>query len=231
MTVMDPVRRIVEVILARPLLAERFARKTSPERIDAFVAAIGLPVPPEMLAFYREIDGTRTIYDADSDTHLPTESEPFADRGLAIQPLEMIVENKSMWDGFAGEFEASSPAQRRERFHLAFWNTAWIPFASNHSNCDWAIATEPCFGGPAGQIIQFDYKGRDFWEIEHRSFGDFLLTIAQLLEDDVPEYDEREDEIRRRLNPDAAFVMMPLPPPPLAERFELPRTPRYRADC
>jgi hypothetical protein len=54
-----------------------------------------------------------------------------------------------------------------------------------------------------------------------------LLTIAQLLEDDVPEYDNREDEIRRRLNPDAAFVMMPLPPPPRAERFKLPRTPRY----
>jgi cell wall assembly regulator SMI1 len=219
---MDPVRRMLDVVRTRPELAQRFARRTSQERIDAFVAAIGLPVPPEMLTFYRELDGTRGERAPDSDTYLPAESEPFPDRGLAIRPLEAIVRAKAIWDGLAAEFEAAAPAQRAKRFHLAFWNPTWIPFACDHSARDWAIATEPCFGGPAGQVIQFDFKGRDFWEIEHGSFGDWLLTMAQLLEEDVPAYDEREDAIRRRCNPDAAFVMLPRPPPPPAERFALP---------
>jgi len=214
-----PIGRFVRAIEGRADAREWFASGATEPEIEAFRAAVGFPVPDDFFDFYRRFNGTK-----------PMEMNAFG-RGLRLGSLESVLRTKAMWDGFAAELETMTVEERRAKAHFGFWHPRWIPFLDDWSAREWVLATVPCFGGPAGQIICFDFKGGSGWRIEHASFEDWLLTMAAIVEEDVPRYDDREGELRRRINPTAGHVSLPddptdparftrphsgLPKPPLA---------------
>jgi cell wall assembly regulator SMI1 len=225
---MDPVASFITIMHKTPERLGRMASGVSEEQLHAFQDAIGLALPTEFVALYRHFDGTRLmVIDEKSGEILGDERTLLPDR-LTLCSLARILSSKANWDGLSRKFEAMSSEERRDHFHYGFWHRAWIPFLSGDGR-QWALATEPCFGGPSGQVVSFDYNGHDYWDVEHESFADWLRTISVLIDEDVPAFDPRETEINRRLNPNAGFIKLPPAQSPAAAdlaRFSLPRTRR-----
>lgn len=90
-----------------------------------------------------------------------------------------------------------------------WWVPGWVPFLSNGAGDNYCIDTVGHFDGAKGQILEFnhDYESR---EINYASFGKWLETTVQGLEQGLLEYneedgvqavDERFDALLAELNP------------------------------
>jgi cell wall assembly regulator SMI1 len=208
------VARFVSVVNADPGLASRFAAGATEQQIKGLSEALALDLPEELLAFLSHFDGNaEPRWNDDSQEYEGEEETLFADSTLRLLSVDGILREKSAWDDLASGYEAMDDEEREENRHRAFWNRAWVPFLTSEAEV-FAIATEPCFAGPAGQVVWFDYKGHDCWEVRHESFSDWLRTVSAMLERDASAFDEA---VQRENNPRWRFIELDTSEP---ERFE-----------
>lgn len=169
------------------------------EEIDAFKAAINLPLPDSFYEFYRWHDGSKS-----EDYH-------YADleHGRYMLPLKHILGEKDMWDDH----------QQKGVFYKwedgAYWDSAWVPFMRIDYWYLRVLDTKGSFGGKAGQILDFDYKSAEGRGITNESFDKWLETIiakykAGLLFSEMSEigYDEHQKifAIQHAVNGEYPFV-------------------------
>ena len=173
--------------LARdPEVARRFAAPVPP---GDFAAEVGLSLPPVFWAWvalhngYQEADGEHV--------HLPEEA-------TWLLSLEGMARWKRFWDDLARQFAAEPTSERR---HWAFWHPAWLPIAQDDYSVI-ALATEPCFGGPAHQIVRFSTDG-SHWRVITDSLDGFaaMITLATQWK-----FESLGLQTLLRVNPDAREV-------------------------
>ena len=208
------VAQFVSVVSDDPALASRFAAGATEQELKKLSEALALAIPRELLELLSHFNGNaKPRWDDDRQEFEGEEETLFPDSLLRLLSIDDILSEKSDWDGLASEYEAMDDEAREEKWHFAFWNRAWVPFlTSGNEIC--AIATEPCFGGPAGQVVWFDYKGHDCWEVRHESFSDWLHTVSVMLKMDASDFD---DEVQRENNPRWRFIELDRSEP---NRFE-----------
>lgn len=193
--------RFIEVVRARSL-ESRFAPGATPDELARFRREIALPVPDEFLEFFGHFNGTaRPVWNDALKEFDGEECTLFDESTLRLLSLDFMLQGKQDWDEYSREYEDATAEQRSEwsRAH-GFWNRAWIPFAENDNEV-LALATAPCFGGPANQVLWFSYKGCDSWIVLSQSFGDWILTAAESLLAGV-----NSDAIQREHNPDWRYI-------------------------
>ncbi len=191
-----------------PEIAALFASPPAPEEVAALVADLGLAVPEAFYSLFRLCNGSvgsEALYDARS---------VLADDGLVLHSLAEIRKWKQFWDQLAHSYAALDAADRQPVFHHGFWNTAWLPIAMTILDDVYALATVPCFGGPAFQVVRFNVKGDAHWVLVSESLDQFLGLLATVLA-------RRERSLRTwtlsQLAPGARWIeLMPATP----ERFE-----------
>ncbi len=215
-TPLPPMARFQDVCAKHPERFARFAPGATAAEIHALQFAVGRPLPEEMLAFHAFRDGTMGQQMV---------------LGYEVLGTSRIVDVKQMWDGLARDYENLPPEDRRARAHWALWDRAWVPVMSRDCE-EFALATEPCFGGPAGQIVSFDFKGGGGWAVRHTSYSDWLFTLSALGEEDLFDAhiaDGAVEALWRRLNPPTRWIAQEMPsgdapqddwkPPPVVVPF------------
>ncbi len=189
----------------RPELLARFAPGATPEALEAFQRAVGVPIPDDMLAFHAFRDGTVWT----SGGHITV-------LGFQVQGLDQILETKRHWDQLSIDYETLAPEERYRRAHWALWRRDWVPLlADDHQQV--ALATEACFDGPPGQVICFDFKGGAGWTVEHDSYADWIHTLSALAEEELFDHHRVNvavEAVWGRFNPHVRFIDQELPPAP-----------------
>ena len=154
---MNAIDRTLRALEAHPEARSVLNAGASEADLDALRLAFP-DVPEGLVAFLRLHDGTRI------------NGPRIAGRGLFT--AAGIVSDAAHWNELAKGFEASGkPA------HGALWRAGWIPFAYNDESV-LALATLPCFGGPAGQVIDVDFKTGLGWSVCFASFDEWLEALA-----------------------------------------------------
>jgi cell wall assembly regulator SMI1 len=203
--------RFIDALSASSDRLERFSPGASPAEIEDFRRAIGLDVPELLIELHAWRDGTTPLK---IDDAAGTWSGNGRIYGYEWHSLSAIVEKKRSLDGWA-----AGGAPNWE----SVWNPAWLPLADNHHSMI-MLATAPCFGGPAGQIVWFDYKSHiEYWSIEHESLEEWLTTVTALAEADLLDGEYNDDEVEdvvRGCYPTRWWVPVE---PPTGDRFERPR--------
>lgn len=197
------ISRLAEILRTKPEVAQRFAPHASETDVAELVATLGVALPDEFIEFFRLINGNvRPAWNEAKQELIGEEETLFPDSTLRLLSLEAVHRTKQSWDDLAREYEAMDGDARLEKWHFAFWHTSWVPFVVSEAEV-FALATEPCFGGPKNQVVWFDFKGHECWEVPHESFADWIDTFAEILKADASAFD---DAIRRRLNPKWRFI-------------------------
>ncbi|EPX56542.1 hypothetical protein D187_007884 [Cystobacter fuscus DSM 2262] len=170
--------------------------------------ACSRPVPETFRILYRTFNGCHY------DTNTSSRSQIYL--GISLVPLEDILRqwNRLEKDAFS------------QRFHPGeYWNAGWIPFLEMERWGLGVIDTTGCFGGPPGQIIQFNYKVGAERDITYVSFDAWLLLLLEHLER-APFFQKRHalpprhrpplSELAAHLNPGhpRSVVLRPVTPPP-----------------
>ena len=197
------ISRLAEVLRTKPEVAQRFAPHASETDVVELVTTLGVALPDEFIELFQLINGNvKPAWDEGKRELVGEEETLFPDSTLRLLSLEAIPRTKQSWDDLAHEYEMMDDDARLEKWHLAFWRTSWIPFVVSEAEV-FALATEPCFGGPRNQVVWFDFKGHECWEVPHESFADWIDTLAEMLNADASRFDEA---IGRRLNPKWRFI-------------------------
>jgi hypothetical protein len=100
-------------------------------------------------------------------------------------------------------------------FSHAFWSQSWLPLGHDNSHLQFAYAPDECFGGPAGQVIAFDFKGGVDWTVFPSLDGwlDAMLVVLEM----VPARDVASGCLPWAIERKAA-VVVPLPAGEAARR-------------
>lgn len=207
----DALERLKSSVAADAARLALFAPGAPAEALEAYRRDIGVPVPDALLALHAWRDGSRRWEGARPEAWIC---------GRRLYSLAQSLDVKQTWDEYAARFPALSPDEQPDHAHWALWSPAWIPLMG-HDSQEVALATVPCFGGPAGQIVSFDFKIGGGWKVEHASLSDWLATLAALAEAsllDAPDYDDRVRAVCAKLNPGAFNVEMV--DPTRADRFD-----------
>lgn len=165
--------KAVGLELNQPATPEQFAR----------AAAVGLSLPPELVMFYEATDG------AESCSVFPSPDE-YEDMAFTPMPLDEVILE---WQGQNELVEIGQFADRTPRSETGiandWWNSGWIPFASNGGGDYLCVDTSPADGGNVGQVISHSHETG-----EHRllaaSLLDYLQSLAGQLADGKYEFDE-----------------------------------------
>lgn len=207
----DALERLISSVAADAARLALFAPGAPAEALQAYRREIGVPVPDALLELHAWRDGSRRWEGERPEAWIC---------GRRLYSLAQSLDVKRSWDDLAARFPALSPAEQPDHAHWALWNPAWIPLMG-HDSKEIALATAPCFGGPAGQIVSFDFKIGGGWKVEHASLTDWLATMTALAEASLleePEYDDRVRAMCAELNPGAFSVDMI--DPNSADRFD-----------
>ena len=164
----------------QPELAALFAPPAEPGAVAALQRELGLAVPDAFPALFGLADGSVGCESPYAARHL------LADDGLVLHSLAEVRRWKQFWDDLARDFAALDEAERQLVFHHAFWHPDWIPLAQSGMDDVYALATTPCFGGPAHQVVRFNTKGDACWEVVSPSLAAFVELLATLLERGEP---------------------------------------------
>ncbi|MEO6953069.1 MAG: SMI1/KNR4 family protein [Polyangia bacterium] len=121
-----------------------------------------LTLPDELATFLRAIDGWQLD-------------------GLRFERVTGIASSQRFWDGLVTAFEDGT-SHSWEHAHFAH---GWIPIADDGAHQQWSYAPAPCFGGPAGQVVCFDFKGGEGWDV-YVSLDTWLTALASAIDARVP---------------------------------------------
>lgn len=179
----------------------------TPETVESLRAALGLEAEAPLLAFYRAYDGSSR--GAHGSQHLVL--------GTTLLSASEVIETKAHWDGLAARFEAlTDPAAQTQYMNHALWNRAWVPLAENDNRIT-ALALAPCFGGPALQVVSFDFKAAEGWSI-WPSYDVWIAMLTAVAEADLLDAESGEPRLTAIL---ARFPRRAVDlGGPLATRFE-----------
>lgn len=194
-----------------PAIAALFASPPAEADLAALVRDLGLDVPAAFHDLYRIADGTAKSADGTEVVRI------LDDDGVVVHSLAGVAKWKSFWDELTRGYAAMGEDERGSVFHYAFWHPAWIPIAMGIEDV-YAVATEPCFGGPAGQVVRFPCDGGTRWTIASDSLDDFLGLIAAAIAGGARRLDR---ETLLALNPGARYVEL-IPGEAGRDRFERP---------
>lgn len=149
-------------------------------------------LPEDYARFLRAVAGWRTV------------------RDLRLTSPADWSREKDHWDALSRAFEAGDGT-----FSHAFWSRAWLPLGHDNSHLQFAYAPDECFGGPAGQVIAFDFKGGVEWTVFPSLDGwlDAMLVVLEM----VPARDVASGCIPWAIERKAA-VVVPLPAGEAARR-------------
>ena len=86
--------------------------------------------------------------------------------------------------------KAASRRKSIRAFETRAWNTGWIPFAGNGGGDLYCIDMAPAEGGTVGQIISHNHESFDH-KLLARSFGDYLESLAERLENGELTFSEK----------------------------------------
>lgn len=197
-----------ELLDRDPELAALFAPPAGPGAVTALLEELGLDVPDAYHALYGLADGT-----VDCDSQYDARYL-LADDGLVLHSLAEVRCWKQFWDELARAYVSLDEAGRKGAFHHAFWHPDWIPLAHSGVNDVYALATTPCFGGPAHQVVRFSTEGDIYWEVVSPSLDAFVELLATLLERREPDLPAWK---LAQLSPYARRIEMP---PVTVDRFE-----------
>jgi cell wall assembly regulator SMI1 len=197
----EVIARLDGIMLAK---TERAAAKQAgvagvlDESFGAFANELGLPLPPLFRELYAWHGGD------------PINSFDWTlggdDSGWFLEPLTSILATRRLWQERAAELRDASADDAPTLFNAGFWHPSFVPFMSDRSATEIVVATAPCFGGPAGQIVSFDYKGGSWWRVLGPSLEVFLETMAELMETNASFYSL--DEIQKARFPGYRVVAL-----------------------
>src|SRR5665647_2641817 len=145
------VRRFASVLQEQPSLAARFSPPIAEIEAAQILERLGVEVPQALLDLYRICDGTVRADVDDAGTYVPAACL-FEEAGVELLPVAEVSRCKIGLDRDAAAYESLDAEDRRRVFHHGFWHRSWIPLAVGHVDI-YALATRPCFGGPAGQVV------------------------------------------------------------------------------
>jgi cell wall assembly regulator SMI1 len=142
--------------------ATLFNSGATDEQINAFKAAINLPLPDSFFEFYRWHNGSKY-----TDYH-----HADFEHGRYLLSLDEIIREKQSWDAHqqSGIFDQWEDG--------AYWDSAWMPFMRIDYWYVRVVDTKGSFGGKAGQVLDFDYKSSEGRHITHESFDKWLETVS-----------------------------------------------------
>lgn len=195
----EVIARLDGIVLAK---TERAAAKQAgvagvpDESFDAFANDLGLPLPPPFRELYAWHGGDTLnsfVWTLGGD-----------DDGWFLEPLTSILATRRLWQERAAALRDASADDAPTLFNAGFWHPSFVPFMSDRSATELVVATAPCFGGPAGQIVSFDYKGGSWWRVLSSSLEVFLETMAELMETNASFYSL--DEIQKARFPEYRIV-------------------------
>jgi cell wall assembly regulator SMI1 len=201
-------QKLSSLLHGNPAIAARFAAPPPAADLAARIRDLGVAVPEALLDLYRVCDGSLNA--DDTSENVPVTE----DDGVIVHSLQGVVRWKSFWDGLARAYATKSESERAEAYHHAFWSNAWIPVATGLEKV-YALATEPCFGGPAEQIVCFVLDDTR-WTVVSDSLDDFLALLADVLASGARSLD---DQTLLAFNPGARYVDL-IPGEVGAERFD-----------
>ena len=152
---------------------EAFA-PASRDQIVSTAAEMGIAFPDQLVEFYQRLNG------AESGSVLPSPDDDL----MAFDPMP-LEEVSLHWAGQKelveiGQFDDCTPRSATE-IQNVWWDTGWIPFASNGAGDYLCVDTAPTSAGHFGQVISHCHETG-----EHRllslSLADYLLDLATKLE-------------------------------------------------
>jgi cell wall assembly regulator SMI1 len=153
------------------------------DQIVSTAAEIGIVFPDQLVEFYERLDG------AESGSVLPSPDDDL----MAFDPMP-LEEVSLHWAGQKelvkiGQFDDCTPLSAAE-IQNVWWDTGWIPFASNGAGDYLCVDTAPTAAGHCGQIISHSHETG-----EHRllspSLADYLLDLATRLEQGLLVFDDK----------------------------------------
>ncbi|MDB4960357.1 MAG: hypothetical protein JWP01_356 [Myxococcales bacterium] len=167
------VQRFASVLETDPSLAARFSPPIAELEAARSLESLGLEVPQALRDLYRICDGNVSGHMDDAGTYVHN-AVLFEESGVRLLHVAKIAGIKIHLDRDATDYE-SLDAEQREYSH-GFWHRSWIPIAIGDLDI-YALATRPCFGGPEGQVIRFDFKGDTKWTVVAPSLDALLVMF------------------------------------------------------
>ncbi len=201
---MTALERFAGLVESQAALRARLGPPATEEELATFLRELGVSVPAVFVEFFRGFNGgSRPVWDAATETFVGSHETLFDDETLTLESLDSMVGTKRSWDEWEQEFRALAEADREESSRLALWHPSWVPFASSEAEI-LALATEPCFGGPANQVVWFDFKGHCCWEVRHASFEAWLRTLTECCASGCDA--AVREAVQRTLNPEWRYI-------------------------
>ena len=139
----------------------------SEEQLTELADALGFPIPAELEALLRQVNGAERVFgDDDDDDHLP--EELLDTRGIAREygNLREVASDAPLNSTLA--YDTSGTTQ--DRFH----HPGWVPFAADGGGNFRVVDLAPGPQGVSGQVLEM---GRDFFDggvLRARSIADLL---------------------------------------------------------
>lgn len=175
-------KRIEKALKVNPAVKKSLKKGATEEQIAACEAAIGVAFPAEMRASYLIHDGQK----AAADGLFP---EEFADLDceFALLPLEEIASEWKTWKQLddAGEFKKQK-ALPDAGVRSDWWNSKWVPFASDGGGDSLCVDLAPAKGGVAGQVILHRHDD-DSRSMKATGVQALLHALAEHLEEEAAE--------------------------------------------
>lgn len=92
--------------------------------------------------------------------------------------LEDVERQREQWAALVRAWEEGTS----EEFAHAHWHRDWSPVAST-AHVQWAFDPRGCFGGAPGQLVSFDFKGGEGWDV-YPSLAEWIRALSVGLRDE-----------------------------------------------
>jgi cell wall assembly regulator SMI1 len=169
------VRRFASLLESDPALAARFSPPVAEIEAAQSLESLGVEVPQALRDLYRICDGNVSGHMDDAGTYVPA-ANLFEQSGVRLLHVAKISRIKNDLDRDAASYESLDAEHRAQVYSHGFWHRSWIPLAIADYDI-YALATRPCFGGPAGQVIRFGFKDGTEWHVVAPSLDALLVMF------------------------------------------------------
>ncbi|MEZ6095122.1 MAG: SMI1/KNR4 family protein [Pirellulaceae bacterium] len=151
--------------------------------IDEAAKQMEAEFPPELRAFFETVNG------ADSCGIFPS-NDDFDEMAYSPMALEQVIQDwetqKELLE--MGDFSDLEP-KSDPGVADDWWNTGWIPFASNGGGDCFCVDLSPTDSGKLGQVISHSHETGEHVVLAE-SLTEFLQQLVSRLEANEMEYDE-----------------------------------------
>jgi cell wall assembly regulator SMI1 len=161
---------------------QTFAPGATDSQLKKLESVLGVKLPKDFKASYREVNGNG------GSGILPS--------GMYLLSVDEVAQQWHSWCEVVGDQDEDEETPEAGPFKDMTWNKKWIPFSHSGSGDHDCIDMDPGRGGKVGQVIDFSHEqgplGVTAW-----SLGEWLSAFADDLERGVYEYDAQEEGLTR----------------------------------